>query len=286
MHRVIAALLLLTAPPLPAVAGAAGAEADCRDPTVAAALERANANLALEFVATDTGTRLDAVNLRPVIAELLVSARAPGAAEDRAVTVPPLARAEVMAFAGLDPAAARSEARSAWRFQSYMGAPGAVEPDTAYRYRLPFRAGKSYRLVQGFGGTLSHQSGAARHALDFQLEVGEPVHAARAGTVVRAVDWFCRAGGPELLDQGNMVIIAHDDGTMAHYVHLAPGGVLVREGDRVERGQRIAAVGMTGYTGGPHLHFVVMRERDQSIPIRFEGYDKADLSRPAKFRVH
>jgi hypothetical protein len=42
---------------------------------------------------------------------------------------------------------------------------------------------------------------------------------------------------------------------------------------------------MTGFTRGPHLHFVVLRERDISVPIRFEGYEDRDLSKPGKFRI-
>jgi murein DD-endopeptidase MepM/ murein hydrolase activator NlpD len=207
------------------------------------------------------------------------------AGSDRTLILPPLSTTLVMTLDGIDLAVAREKLRRDWRFTSFFGDPARIVPDAAYPYRLPFRTGHSYRLVQGFDGDLSHQSEASRFALDFQLEVGEPVHAAREGVVVRAVDWFCRAGGRELIDQTNMVVVGHADGTMAHYVHLDHGGVLVREGDRIARGQQIGTVGMTGFTGGPHLHFVVMRERDIAIPVAFAGYEGADLSRPGRFRV-
>lgn len=266
-----------------ALAAPAAAEPECRDPELAAGLERANENVRVALTEADGSVRVEAVNLRPFSAELLVTPTDGG--PDRPLVLPPLSTTLVMEFAGIDKVAARDRLRVGWRLKSYLGDPAQIAPDSSYRYRLPFRPGKTYRLVQGFGGQLSHQSEASQYALDFQLEVGEPVHAARDGVVVRAVDWFCRSGGRELVDQTNMVIVAHDDGTMAHYVHLDHGGVLVREGDRVERGQQIARSGQTGFTGGPHLHFVVMRERDVSIPVRFEGYDDADLSRRGRFKV-
>ncbi|MGQ0799973.1 MAG: M23 family metallopeptidase [Pseudomarimonas sp.] len=72
---------------------------------------------------------------------------------------------------------------------------------------------------------------------------------------------------------------------MAHYVHLAHKRVLVREGERVARGQHIADVRLTGFTRGPHLHFVVRRERDIAIPIRFSGYEGHDLSKRGSFKI-
>jgi len=257
----------------------------CRDPAIAATLERADANVRLDLVEREGGVTLQAVNLRPAPSELVVSPRDDEAAATRTIVLPPLATVTAMELEDIDKEAARERLGADWQFRSYMGVSGEIAPDDDHLYRLPFRERKTYRLAQGFNGRQSHRSDQSRHALDFQLEVGDAVHAARGGTVVRAVDWFCRAGGRELLSQVNMIVILHDDGTMAHYVHLAHKGVLVGEGERVERGQHIAYTGMTGFTGGPHLHFVVRRERDLSIPIAFEGYADRDLSQRGKFRV-
>ena len=68
--------------------------------------------------------------------------------------------------------------------------------------------------------------------------------------------------------------IVHDDGTMALYAHLREGGVLVRVGQRVEKGQQIGLSGNTGFTSGPHLHFALQVNRDMrlvSIPFRMFG---------------
>ena len=61
---------------------------------------------------------------------------------------------------------------------------------------------------------------------------------------------------------------------MAVYAHLQPGGVLVRTGQRVRRGQPIGLSGNTGFSSGPHLHFVVQVNRGmrlESIPFRMFG---------------
>lgn len=255
----------------------------CLTGSAADTLERANENIHIEWAEGESGAVLEAINLRPVAAEIIMSARSGEKAADRTLVLPPFARAKLFEFAGLKRDTAAAKARADWRISSYMGDPAAIVPDPDYPYRLPFRSGASSRLVQGYGGTMSHQSEPSRYALDFQLGVGEPVHAARDGVVVRAVDWFCEAGGPELISRVNMIIILHGDGSLAHYVHLDHRGVLVKEGDRVARGQHIGFVGMTGYTSGPHLHFVVMRERDLAIPIKFSGYEDRDLSRPGRF---
>jgi murein DD-endopeptidase len=67
---------------------------------------------------------------------------------------------------------------------------------------------------------------------------------------------------------GNYVAIKLDDGRFVFYEHLKPGSVQVRVGDRVRRGQAIGALGFTGDTTGPHLHFHVS---DANSPLGAEG---------------
>jgi murein DD-endopeptidase MepM/ murein hydrolase activator NlpD len=84
-------------------------------------------------------------------------------------------------------------------------------------------------------------------------------------------------GGTELsMDdaKANLVRILHDDGTFAVYAHLNWNTIRVQPGDEVERGEYIADSGNTGFSSGPHLHFVVMRNRGlrlESVPVVFEG---------------
>jgi murein DD-endopeptidase MepM/ murein hydrolase activator NlpD len=70
----------------------------------------------------------------------------------------------------------------------------------------------------------------------------------------------------------NFVIVKHDDGTQAKYVHFKPGGVLVSLGQKVKPGQIIGLSGNTGFSRGPHLHFEVFCVVDgtmtRSIPFK------------------
>lgn len=79
-------------------------------------------------------------------------------------------------------------------------------------------------------------------------------------------------------------MIMHADGTYASYAHLAYKGALVKEGEFVKRGQKIGLSGLAGYTRGPHLQFVVRKERNSSIPIYFNGYKGKVLKKEKDIR--
>jgi murein DD-endopeptidase MepM/ murein hydrolase activator NlpD len=85
-------------------------------------------------------------------------------------------------------------------------------------------------------------------------------------------DFHGAAQQERYLARSNQVRILHDDGTMAVYAHLQPNSLRVREGARVKRGQWIASSGNTGYSNGPHLHFVIQLNAGmslESVPFRF-----------------
>jgi murein DD-endopeptidase MepM/ murein hydrolase activator NlpD len=106
------------------------------------------------------------------------------------------------------------------------------------------------RLSSGFGARvdpLGH--GADFHpGLDIAAPKGAPVVAAAAGEVVHA--------GPAGT-YGNMIAVRHADGTETRYAHLS--AVDVKTGDRVAAGAHLGAVGSTGRSTGPHLHFEVRK---------------------------
>jgi len=137
------------------------------------------------------------------------------------------------------------------------------------KYELPFLKGKKYKIMQGFNGKFSHRSNQSRYAIDFALPVGDTIVAARSGYVVNTVSHFTERGGKSFRNKANQIIVYHDDGTLAFYVHLDTDGVLVNVGDYVNAGDRIGISGFTGYTTKPHLHFVVRNFRD-AIPIEFK----------------
>lgn len=84
---------------------------------------------------------------------------------------------------------------------------------------------------------------------------------------------------------GNSVVIEHGDGEYSFYAHLKPGSVAVRAGDVVKRGQQIGAVGSSGNSTEPHLHFHVCDGPDPlmcaGIPVQFEPQESivGDLPR-------
>jgi len=85
------------------------------------------------------------------------------------------------------------------------------------------------------------------YGLDIGNKTGEPIYAADAGIVI-AVGW--NAGG-----YGNYVMIDHGGGKITVYGHASK--LYVKKGQQVDKGETIAAIGSTGRSTGPHLHFEV-----------------------------
>ena len=115
-------------------------------------------------------------------------------------------------------------------------------------------------MLQGYHGEFSHNQGVSKHALDFNLHIGDTVCAARDGIVVGVIDGYEVGGShPRYRPNANSINVYHADGTVGLYVHLQPGSAMVSVGDSVKLGQALATVGLTGITDGPHLHFCVGR---------------------------
>ena len=124
-----------------------------------------------------------------------------------------------------------------------------------YDYNLPYQKGLQFTIEQGYNGSFSHQN---ENALDFNMPIGTDILAAREGIVVDVVDSFIGACLDVVCNKkANYVLIAHADGTFANYAHIQYHGAKVAVGDVVNKGELIAVSGNTGYTKGPHLHFVV-----------------------------
>ncbi len=155
------------------------------------------------------------------------------------------------------------------------GDPDRVQHDDNHRYLLPFAHGTKHRVTQGYNGRFTH-FGENRYAVDFDLDIGTPIKAARGGLVVE-VRQDSTVGGQDARFTGmaNYVLVQHDDGSFGNYAHLKPGGAAVTVGRRVSAGELIGFSGNTGRSSGPHLHFDVRiptREgRMQSIPTLFRG---------------
>ncbi|MEM5563611.1 M23 family metallopeptidase [Psychroserpens sp. AS72] len=127
--------------------------------------------------------------------------------------------------------------------------------DNDFEYILPFQNENTFKLSQGYNGEFSHQN---ENALDFTMPIGTNVVAARAGVVVKVVENNTRNCPKEECQKfNNLVLIYHDDGTFAEYVHLKQNSVKVKIGDTVKQNQIIGQSGNTGWSSGPHLHLVI-----------------------------
>jgi murein DD-endopeptidase MepM/ murein hydrolase activator NlpD len=120
------------------------------------------------------------------------------------------------------------------------------------KLRWPVRG----QVVTPFGA----QDGSVRNdGIDISVPEGTDVKAAENGVVIYA--------GSGLKEYGNTVLVRHDNGLVTVYGHASE--LKVNRGDKVERGQVIAASGMTGNAKQPKLHFEV---RDNATPSNPTSY--------------
>jgi murein DD-endopeptidase MepM/ murein hydrolase activator NlpD len=133
--------------------------------------------------------------------------------------------------------------------------------DSANRRFLPtlapvidgwFSSNFGYR-IDPFTGLQTFHEG-----IDFPAEPGTPVIAAASGKVIEA------GQHPQY---GKIITIDHGNGLVSRYAHASR--LAVSEGDLVVRGQRVATVGSTGRSTGPHLHFEVRMNGVPQNPARF-----------------
>lgn len=196
--------------------------------------------------------------------------------------IPPNSRKVIKMFAGV------SE-RVRLKYRYVIGDP-EIKPYDQYYYP-PVPKNKAFKITQAFGGKFSHKSKVNYYAVDIAMPIGTPIHAARAGVVVMSKDDYHLGGTSNkkfFLDKSNFVIIVHEDGSYASYGHLLMGSVKVKKGERVEVGQVIAQSGTSGYSSGPHLHFVVRKNigmKAGSLPFRFLSVDGKSYSPKSGVRI-
>lgn len=106
------------------------------------------------------------------------------------------------------------------------------------------------RLSSGYGSRIHPITGKRKThtGVDLAAPQGTDIHAAEGGVVIVAEWWS---------GYGNTVIIDHGDNVWTLYGHIRNGGIKVEKGQQVKRGEKIAEVGSTGNSTGPHLHFEV-----------------------------
>lgn len=154
------------------------------------------------------------------------------------------------------------------------GDPHAIPDEVTYS--LPVDENSRWELGQEFNGEYSHNDEQNRYAVDFIVPVGTPVLAARAGVVMETIaNYDCGGQNAKVYaTRANFIRILHDDGSMGLYAHLKENGALVAPGERVGLGDVIGYSGNTGFSSGPHLHFVLQINtgmRLVSIPFKMVG---------------
>lgn len=160
-------------------------------------------------------------------------------------------------------------------------------------YQLPWKCGQDRMCTAVNAESWHHMDGSfSEFAFDFKFSPNGKVRAARGG-VVHKLHFVTQQGDPcydgcdgssdyckaTCGDKANAVTIKHSDGTVAQYLHLNAKAQGLSIGDRVEQGQLVALSGNTGWSTGPHLHFMVMEKgcqswSCQSIPIEFFAIGK------------
>ena len=140
-----------------------------------------------------------------------------------------------------------AERKQREKASSYSGSAGAsvVSGNGMFTHPCP---GYS-RISSYFGPRKQPMAGASSNhkGIDYAAEAGTPIYAAASGTVTTA-----GYSGAE----GNWIVINHGNGLQTYYMHCLK--LYVPAGQKVSKGQNIAAVGSTGNSTGPHLHFQVM----------------------------
>jgi murein DD-endopeptidase MepM/ murein hydrolase activator NlpD len=117
----------------------------------------------------------------------------------------------------------------------------------------PFNASGFGMRIDPFTGQQTMHEG-----IDFLADLGSPIVAAAGGVVIFA------GFHPQY---GNVVDVDHGNDLVTRYAHASK--LYVREGDVVQRGRKVAEVGNTGRSTGPHLHFEVRFKGSAQNPARF-----------------
>ena len=153
------------------------------------------------------------------------------------------------------------EARLAVLEQQIASASDAATVQNLALMRLPSRMPiEGAELVSSFGNRDDPFTGrrAFHGGLDFAAGAGTAIHAAAGGMVTVA---GFRA------DFGWVVVVDHGNGLSTRYAHASL--LFVKVGDLVTPGDRVAAVGSSGRSTGPHLHFEVLRHGEAVDPRRY-----------------
>ncbi|MBQ9738346.1 MAG: M23 family metallopeptidase [Alphaproteobacteria bacterium] len=112
------------------------------------------------------------------------------------------------------------------------------------------------KVISSFG---SKGGGVKNDGINIAAKKGTPIKSAEAGIVVYA--------GNELKGYGNLLLIRHEKNFMSAYAHADK--LLVKTGDVVAKGDKIATVGTTGNVKQPQLHFEIRKKTKSVDPKKY-----------------
>lgn len=172
----------------------------------------------------------------------------------RIVPTPSGPAAELAAWLALGHRATAMQMMHQPAFDEWRAAAAGLDPESHLTFPVPVG-----HLGRGFGYTRDSGLAHTRHdGVDIGAPEGSDIVAARGGLVMYADNG--------VTGMGNVLIVLHSDGSSALYAHCHE--IFVFAGQYVERGQRVALVGETGFARAPHLHFEWRRQGSPLDPSR------------------
>ena len=157
---------------------------------------------------------------------------------------------------------------------AYVDAHGRVLTRNFLRYPVEFTRITSVFTEERFHPILREVR--PHNGVDLAAPVGTPVYAAADGVV----SWADRYGG-----FGNHIAIAHGDGFVTTYSHLHNIAPAIRPGTVVRQGDLIGAVGSTGLSTGPHLHFALFQNDQYIDPLTAPVGFRSTVRDPRRFQA-
>ncbi len=153
--------------------------------------------------------------------------------------------------------------------------PRWVDPEEGAEVPLRLRHPpvKAYEQISALVG-----DGRGHRGVDFKAPVGTPVLATFDGEVTK-VNWGVRRNGLSVR------VVQRSTGIEASYLHLSEVDPQIRPGRKVGRGQRLGAVGNTGHSFAPHLHYQLERGGRVLDPFRVSESFRARMSEPERARA-
>ncbi|MFB9952151.1 peptidoglycan DD-metalloendopeptidase family protein [Rhizobium puerariae] len=189
-------------------------------------------------------------------ADMVKTASIPKQPADKPAASPkPAAPAAAPVVQASAPAAAKPVAETASVSEVEKKADvAAVAPQSTGigKYRWPVNGA----VIAGYGQNVD---GNRNDGIDISVPEGTPIKAAENGVVIYA--------GNGLKQLGNTVLVRHDDGRVTVYGHA--GNINVTRGQKVTRGQTLAASGMSGDAKRPQVHFEVRKDATPVNPITY-----------------